>query len=168
MKSDDLLEESNRILSEMVALALQGERLQRMPVGKGIEEATYRTIFQELTNRAKFMERKNGEMVSYAKESMAELDTESDIIRKHLRLLDLWRRRALARLGEVDAMKKNLVGLIIASEECSARFGDQLLTTGKGFEKLPPAQTEELMTYFLEKRERAAAEEKLTELESTD
>jgi len=114
------------------------------------------------------MEKKNGEMASYAKEPMAELDSESDIIRKHLKLLDLWRRRALARLGEVDAMKKNLVGLIIASEECSARFGDQLLTTGKGFERPPSAQTEELTAYLLEKRERAAAEEKLTEVESAD
>lgn len=75
-------------------------------------------------------------------------------------MLDIWRRRALARLGEVDAMKKNLVGLIIASEECLARFSDQLLTTGKGFEKPPPARTEELMTFLLEKRER----EKLTEV----
>jgi len=57
-------------------------------------------------------------------------------------------------------MKKNLVGLIIASEECLARFSDQLLTTGKGFEKPPPARTEELMTFLLEKRER----EKLTEV----
>jgi len=164
MNSDDLLDESNRILSEMVALALQGERLQKMPISKGIDEATFRSIYQELANRAKFMERKNGEMASYAKESMAELDSESYSIRKHLKLLDIWRRRALARLGEVDAMKKNLVGLIIASEECSARFSDQLLTTGKGFEKPPPARTEELMTFLLEKRERAAAEEKITEV----
>lgn len=52
MNSDDLLEESNRILSEMIALALQGERLQKMPVGKGIDEATYRAIYHELSNRA--------------------------------------------------------------------------------------------------------------------
>jgi len=67
MNSDDLLEGSNRILSEMISLALQGERLQKMLVGKGIDEATYRTIFQELTNRAKFMVKKNGEMAMACK-----------------------------------------------------------------------------------------------------
>ena len=50
MNSDDLLEESNRILSEMIALALQGERLLKMPVVKGFDEATYRAIYHELSN----------------------------------------------------------------------------------------------------------------------
>jgi len=53
----------------MIALALQGKRLQKLPVGKGIVGATCRAIYHELSNRAKFMGRYDGEMVSYAKES---------------------------------------------------------------------------------------------------
>lgn len=163
MSNEDLLEESNRLISEMVALALQGERLQKLPIGKGIDEPAYQAIFRELIARARLMEKKNGEIVAYAKESMAELDSEGIEIRKHLKLLDVWRRRALARLGEVDALRKNLVSLIVASEECSARFSDQLLVQEKRPEKPLPASVEELMASLYEKRTRAEVEEKIVE-----
>ena len=114
-------------------------------------------------DRARILEKKNGEMVTYAKESMAELDSEGNEIRKHLKLLDVWRRRALARLGEVDATKKNMVSLIVTFEECSVRFGDQLLVPDKRLEKPIPASIEELMASLYEKRTRVEVKEKITE-----
>jgi len=185
MSNDDLLEESNRLISEMVTLALQGERLQKLPICKDMDEPTFQTIFQELIDKARLMQRKNSEMVAYARESIIELDSERNDIGKHLKLLDVWRRRALARLGEVDALKKNLVSLIVAFDECSARFNDQLLMQDKPLEKptdrapekslpasienVPPATVEkplpntieELMASLHERRTRVKVEEKV-------
>jgi hypothetical protein len=180
MSNDDLLEESNRLISEMVALALQGERLQKLPICKDMDEPTFQTIFRELIDKARLMQRKNSEMVAYARESIIELDSERNEISKHLKLLDVWRRRALARLGEVDALKKNLVSLIVAFDECSARFNDQLLMQKPSerapekplpasIENVPPATIEkplpntieELMASLHERRTRAKVEEKV-------
>jgi hypothetical protein len=164
MSTEDFINEFNILISAMMGLAQQSQKLHELTLNKQFGEIVRSDIFRQLRNRATFMERKKAEMLSTVKDSLAELELEKIAIGKYVELLTCWHRRALARLGEVELLEKKLKALIITSQECSTQLGEQLLTIGEGTEHAPPEKPEQLMGSLLQRLSEFVEKEKLHEM----
>ncbi|MBO3803121.1 MAG: hypothetical protein JTT11_04500 [Candidatus Brockarchaeota archaeon] len=159
----DLVNEFNILVTNMMGLAQQGQKLHELVVNRQFGEEIRSDIFRQLSNRAKFMERKKAEMLSTVEDSLAELELEKTQIEKYVELLARRHRRALARLEEVELLKKKLTSLLVASRECSVQLGEQLLVV-EGFEQANSGRPEQLMGSILQKLAEFAEREKLSEM----
>jgi hypothetical protein len=162
LSCEDFVNEFNVLVSNMVNLSQQGEKLHELTLNKKFGEIVRSDIFRQLSNRAKFMERKKAELLSAVNNFLVDLELEKMAIDKYIELLNLWHRRALARLEEVELLKKKLMSLIITSQECSIQLEEQLLIVGENVEQTSPTP-DQLISSLLQRLEEFAEREKLYE-----